>query len=338
MLVSGNILYQFRSRLHGYHKDAAWHAGWRRPFMGNKGDGRILLYHGVCKTDPLRFNTLFIKAKTFEAQLRLYKKYYNLISLDDFYQQRFDTGKFNLTLTFDDGFANNYRYVLPLLEQYKVPATFFITGIRKAGYNALWNDVLSIAYQYGPATLVLGKDKYVKGKGKKYLSLSTGQYLVEILRAAGFNKKAEMIELLGSYCQKASHDYWMQMTQEEIRFLSASKWVTIGAHGYYHSDLAKIPAASANEEMSESKQFLENITGREIRALAFPYGSYTRETAALAKKIGYSQMLATEFLFDEDRTDTTFRERLTINPFISNVNQLHANVTGHYKQPENKGL
>jgi peptidoglycan/xylan/chitin deacetylase (PgdA/CDA1 family) len=113
--------------------------------------------------------------------------------------------------------------------------------------------------------------------------------------------------------------------------LSKSKWATIGSHGYYHNDLAKIPVSSSNEEMTRSRQFLESITGKEVKALAFPYGSYTKEVTKKAKDAGYSQLLATEFLFPDDTNDTSLRERLTINPFISNINQMHANITGKYK-------
>jgi hypothetical protein len=65
--------------------------------------------------------------------------------------------------------------------------------------------------------------------------------------------------------------------------------------------------------------------------LAFPYGSYTKEVMNEAKNAGYLQLLATEFLFPNDAIDQTLRERLTINPFISNINQMHANITGNYK-------
>ena len=139
------------------------------------------------------------------------------------------------------------------------------------------------------------------------------------------------MQILNSYKNNADSDYWLQMTEEQIRTLCRSKWATIGSHGYYHNDLARISIASAKQEVTQSKQYLEKITGIEIKALAFPYGSYTKEVVQEATNAGYSQLLATEFLFADDAIDPTLRERLTINPFISNINQLHANITGNYK-------
>ena len=121
------------------------------------------------------------------------------------------------------------------------------------------------------------------------------------------------------------------MNRDEIKTLSACKWATIANHSYFHNDLAKISTITVKEDITRSKRFLENITGKEVKALAFPYGSYTREVVEEAKSTGYSQLLATEFIYPDDAKDNLLRERLTINPFISNVNQMHANITGNYK-------
>jgi peptidoglycan/xylan/chitin deacetylase (PgdA/CDA1 family) len=227
--------------------------------------------------------------------------------------------------------ANNYKYVLPLLEQYRIPAAFFITGIREAGYDILWNDVLSIAYQYGPEKFTVEKTEYKKDRDGKYKSTSTGRLLADVLRSSGFDQKVEMIKALGTYKERAKKDYWLQMTEQEIIILSASKWVTIGSHGYYHNDLSKIQPGEANEEIIRSKQFLETITNREIKSIAFPYGSYTKNILSDAKNAGFNQLLATAFLFPEDSKDAAIKERLTINPFITNINQMHANITGQYR-------
>ncbi|HMI79396.1 MAG TPA: polysaccharide deacetylase family protein [Ferruginibacter sp.] len=331
MFSSGNTIVKLRNRLGGLSRDAGWHLGLNQSFIKNARGARILVYHGICQDNHLQYNTLFVKLKAFESQLLLYKKYFNLVSLDDYYHRRVKDNRFNICLTFDDGYANNYKYILPLLEQYQVPATFFVTGIRDAGYDILWNDVLSMAYKHGPGKISFRKEAFIKRKNTGYISSLTGKRLDELLRFTEFDAKAEMIELLGSFKHKAQNDYWLQMTPEEIKLLSASKWVTIGNHSYYHNDLGKISAASVREDITRSKQLLEKITGKEIRALAFPYGSYSAEAVNEAKHAGYSQLLATKFLFPADVRDTTLRERLTINPFISNINQMHANISGNYK-------
>ena len=325
-----NIRTRIGSWLNGLPRDVGWSIGTVHDFFKDARGARILLYHGVCVNDPLRFNTLFVSLKTFESQLKLYKKYFNLISLDDFYEQRFAGDRFNICLSFDDGFANNHKYVLPLIERYEVPAAFFLTAVRNDGYDILWNDLLSISFRYGPRQIICNGNRYVKGKDNRYTSVATGEGLIDILRRSGFEQKAEVMKLLGSIRNNVDEDYWLQLTTDQIKTLSASKWATIGSHGYYHNDLAKIPVSLALDELGNSKLYLENITGKEIKAVAFPYGSYSKPVVAQAKQAGYTQLLATDFLDREDSHDKTMRERLTINPFISNINQMHANITGNY--------
>src|ERR1700749_4719954 len=73
----------------------------------NARGNRIVVYHGICQKDHTRFNPIFLTSKIFEKHLKLYKKYFNVISLDDYYEHRFSSNKFNICITFDDGFANN---------------------------------------------------------------------------------------------------------------------------------------------------------------------------------------------------------------------------------------
>jgi len=294
-----------------------------------------MIYHGVCMQDHTKFNPIFLKLKTFEEHLKFYSKYFNVISLEDYYQQKFSNDRFNICLTFDDGFANNYKFVLPLLEQYKFPATFFITAIRAAGYDILWNDFLGIVSKYGPEKIVYKNEPYYKGRFNKYISTESGLSLVEKLRSGGFGEKAEMMEVLHPMipfkANKQDEDHWLQMTIEQIRQLSASPFANVGSHGYYHNDLGRININDAAGELVFSKRYLESIIQRPVNGFAFPYESYTPEVLISAKKAGYNQLLATGFHFPGDNNDPALRERFTVNPFISPNNQMYATITRSYE-------
>lgn len=175
--LPGNIS-KVHARLKRLGRDVSGGLGIRSSFFNNARGARILVYHGVCQRDHLSFNTLFVTLKTLESHIKLYQQHFNIISLDDMYERRFDEKKFNICLTFDDGFANNYNFVLPLLEQYKVPATFFVTGIRDTKYDVLWNDVLSIAGKYGPVSLTLPVGKFSKERAATSLLRIKRRYLL----------------------------------------------------------------------------------------------------------------------------------------------------------------
>lgn len=295
---------------------------------------RILVYHGICKTDHTRFNSIFLQLQQFKAHLDFFQQYFHVVSLDEYYREQFSTEKFNICITFDDGFANNYKYVLPLMNSYRMPMAFFVTGIRQAGYDMLWNDCLCLAHKYGPGTLELMGDHFDRDQRGWYIH-SSGKLLRDVLRDQNFNSKERLFHLvkptIPEFILHKEEEYWLQMTEEEIRQLSSSPYATIGSHGYYHNDLAAIDASDAHDELVRSKQFLQEVTGKEITAVAFPYGSYSKEVVEAAKAAGYNQLLAADFLSAADANDPALRERFTVNPYISLNNQMMAIITGKYE-------
>jgi peptidoglycan/xylan/chitin deacetylase (PgdA/CDA1 family) len=313
-------------------RDLAGRMGLYNPFFRSAKGQRIIIYHGICEKDHLRFNSLFITRETFEKHLQFYKKYFNVISVDDFYHKRFDPARFNVCLTFDDGFANNYHYVLPLLNQYQLPATFFVTAIREEGSAILWNDFLTISSVTGPQEITFRDELFIKQKHKTYFSASTGRTLADCLRDQTFPAKKEFMELmepLAANCTSAPEDYWLQMTTEEIKKASESPFVTIGSHGYYHNDLARIPVDELRKELRGSRSFLEKTIQKPVTQIAFPYGSYSTNTVVECINAGYEQLLATEFSMP-GKPHNMMRERMGINPYISTLNQMYSIVTGKY--------
>lgn len=79
------------------------------------------------------------------------------------------------------------------------------------------------------------------------------------------------------------------MSLDQVKQLSASG-MSIGSHSQSHHALASLDDAAQRFELTASKRFLENELGREIGALAYPFGwagSFTGRTAELAGVVGY---------------------------------------------------
>jgi peptidoglycan/xylan/chitin deacetylase (PgdA/CDA1 family) len=314
-------------------RETGGRAGIYNQFYRNANGGRIVVYHGVCKSDHTRFSPVFLEQQTLEAHFRFYKKHFNVVSLDDFFEHKLSGQKFRVCLSFDDGLANNLDYVLPLLEKYELPAAFFITGAREAGYDILWNDFLNIVSKYGPLKLEYKGNLYIKNNFGRYVD-AKGLALAEILRAQDFEAKKEMMELLaplaGFRNNPADEEYWRLMSDAQIKKLSGSPWATIGSHGYYHNDLARIDIDKTEKELIKSKQYLERVTGKVIRSIAFPYGSYSSGVKEMALRAGYKQLLGTETLLPEDEGNNNLIGRLTVNPFIPVHAQMQAIIKGYY--------
>ncbi len=317
----------------------AWQNG-KNKFKPNEGffktarGCRMIVYHGICLKNHTKFNGIFLTRVAFEEHLRFYKRYFNIVSLDDYFAGKFADNKFNICITFDDGYLNNFKYVLPLMEQYKVPICFFITAIRDAGFDILWNDYLGIVSKYGPQKIQFRSIDFIK-RSNNYISLRNGSALRTLLQKNDFEIKKEMMKYFADKVsfrnKKDDEDFWQQLTTDEIRQLAASNYATVGAHGYYHNDLSEIPITHCKNELEKCKLFLEKICNKNIDAIAFPYGNYSRATINEAKNIGYKKLLVLNYMFGEEMKDTSVKERFIVNPYISTINQMYAIVKGKYE-------
>jgi peptidoglycan/xylan/chitin deacetylase (PgdA/CDA1 family) len=87
---------------------------------------RILFYHRIADDFP---NDWTLPCKSFAAQIRWLRERFDLVSLAEA-QERIASGKNRwptACITFDDGYADNRRFAIPLLLHQKVPFTYFVS-------------------------------------------------------------------------------------------------------------------------------------------------------------------------------------------------------------------
>jgi len=92
---------------------------------------RILCYHGICDdryvAEPW-LPTCFVTESEFEAQLQYLQRNANVLPLADAVRRLADHSlpPRSVSITFDDGYANNLYLAQPLLQKYGMSATVFL--------------------------------------------------------------------------------------------------------------------------------------------------------------------------------------------------------------------
>jgi peptidoglycan/xylan/chitin deacetylase (PgdA/CDA1 family) len=87
---------------------------------------RILFYHRVADEHP---NDWTISTRIFARQIRWLRRRFEIVSLCEA-QRRIASGRNDrptACITFDDGYADNMRFALPLLAKYSIPCTYFVS-------------------------------------------------------------------------------------------------------------------------------------------------------------------------------------------------------------------
>jgi hypothetical protein len=76
------------------------------------------------------------------------------------------------------------------------------------------------------------------------------------------------------------------LNHAEIRELS-SLGVEFGSHGHSHCDLTKCSATDLAEELSRSGKTLEDILGKKVSAISYPFGRFNKRVIDKAGEMGY---------------------------------------------------
>lgn len=308
-------------------QDLIFKLGLERLILGSKKGAVVLCYHGVDLVGDKTLNMRFYSIKRLEYQFKIFKKYFNVISISDYFDGKFDKNKYNLAITFDDGYFNNYKYLKPIVEKYQLPISIYITGINNTPYNYLWPDFIDIISLYSEVnSFKIHEHEFVKRHQTFYDS--NGDTVHTFLRNEGSWKvKEEFFKLFNNefeeiISKKNIDDYWKLMTDDDIKKISFSNYITIGSHGYYHNNLSNVATKDAKNELKLSKEYLENILQKEVDQIAYPDGSYTRKVLDVAMDLGFKYQLAIDYKFPDDREDMRLINRFGMYPVYSVYNEL----------------
>jgi peptidoglycan/xylan/chitin deacetylase (PgdA/CDA1 family) len=104
-----------------------------------------------------------------------------------------------------------------------------------------------------------------------------------------FHFKATVFPVAGYLGRTSSWDVLPQfphLSNHEVRAIS-DQGHEIGSHGLTHSNLTFLGPADLKTELADSKKILEDITGRKVTSLSFPFGSWNRRVWDCARETGY---------------------------------------------------
>jgi peptidoglycan/xylan/chitin deacetylase (PgdA/CDA1 family) len=266
----------------------------------------VLTYHRIAEPGAEPFYDPVISAtpESFRAQIDWLRNHVRILTLDELitWVECGSPGReLVAVVTFDDGYRDNFDVAVPILRASHVPATFFIpTAFPDSLRLPWWDHVAYIIKQTRAPQLTLERNRNGNAPPLEVEvnEASRTAAIMTIIRAFLDESIADERWFLEQLATRAGVDADAEslgralfMTWDQVRQLAdANAGLTIGSHGHSHQRLARLDEDTQRYELAESKRILESRLGREVTALAYPYGwpgTYTAQTKALAAEVGY---------------------------------------------------
>ena len=298
----------------------------------------VLTYHRVLPEDHperrLEQPGMYVSPETLAMHIESLKTSFEMIDLVD-WVSRHKNGRplprRACSITFDDGWRDNYQYGLPVLERAGVPVTIFLVA-----------DFIGSDYEFWPnrlARLIAGTD----GQGTEPLPEAVRDLLRQVAAQPGIELPAglpvaERIDAAISAC-KALPDQTVQdvlataeaqhaggqgaqrerqlLNAAEIAEMGRSGQIRFGSHGRRH--LRLLPSLSQeiiNQEVWEARDKLRELTGQSIELFCYPNGDHCPSAVAAVRE-AYAGAVTTRSGWNGPTTDRYLLTRASIHEDIA---------------------
>ena len=256
----------------------------------------VLIYHRVlAQPDPMFQGD--VEAGRFAAHMELLATCFNPLPLSEALErlQSRSLPPRAVSVTFDDGYADNLEVAAPIMRRAGVRGTVFIaTGYLDGGL--MFNDAVIEAMRQAPVRLDLSDLGFGVLELPDMDSRRTSSE--KLIGELKYRKPEERRALAMEILERAGGKWprGLMLTRAQVRELRDAG-VEIGAHTDTHPILARIEPTVARDDMARCKQELEAVLGEPLKLFAYPNGrpgrDYDRRHVAMARDLGFTAAVST---------------------------------------------
>ncbi|NBH84652.1 polysaccharide deacetylase [bacterium C-53] len=247
----------------------------------------------------------------FRRQIEFMKNNFKIITMEqvlDAVESKSELPEKALLLTFDDGYADNYTFALPVLEEFGVQGSFFIPGKTFTGHQLL--DVNKIHYILASANIYAFVEDVKKEmnyyRGSEYDYAPTDELFNDYAVADRFDIKEVVFvkrmlqtvlpeklrniitsNLFEKYVGVSEEQlaYELYLTEEQIRVMK-KHGMFIGIHGYDHYWLGNLEPEKMRSDVSMALEILDEFIDRKRWVMNYPYGNYNSDVLEYIRSQG----------------------------------------------------
>ena len=244
----------------------------------------IFLFHGVIKNlkyEIRNYNHKHMESNLFAECIKVLKNNGKSFSMNDLLNPDFNKKKLprkSFAITFDDGFENNLSIAAPILYDFNIPATIYITTefIEK---NAMsWIDRIEFVLENISSRTIyahwLNKKIDIKNNQTKINFLNSVRNFVKNSPDCNPNTFANDLCEQNGYPNILSSDDPIdkKMSWKQVSEANKSDLLTIGGHSHTHSILSYLSSDQLNYEIDTSIELLNKKANVQTSHYSYPEG------------------------------------------------------------------
>lgn len=295
-------------------------------------------YHYIRENFGSSFPSIFgLTPGAFKKQLLLLKNQGHFIEPDnlvDNIKEILDSKENYFLITFDDGLKEQFENALPILDELDIPAIFFVNSINHVEKKVSFAHKIHLVRSVISSELLFENlvkdtnrklnqqeveqahqfyrfDNHKSAELKYFLNVLLDFETQENFINGIFTKNFNETEVLGN----------LYMNTSEIHELIKRGY--IGSHTHTHLPLGIYDERTIIHELETTKTYLENLGGKNIDFVSYPYGTVeaaTEEVGRLAKQVGYKLGFTTKPGFNTLSGNPLLLNRYDCNDLISGKN------------------
>lgn len=269
----------------------------------------ILNYHRV-NVPTSSANNLTVSTEFFREQMKVLREHFDPIALctlrnkQKLIRNHLSKDKKKVVVTFDDGYADTLLNAYPILEEFDIPASVYITtGMIDKKSEFWWDELEELIVKILSDDGLHAVERIVQEEFGVSVSVGGGRenFYLQLTPLFKPMTEARIAEVLSKIRRVAgtealARDPQRPMTMAELIELSKKPLIEIGAHTVHHESLGHLDYATQYSEMKNSKAFLEKNLEIKVRTIAYPFGSagdFNEDTKMIAETLGLELGLTT---------------------------------------------
>jgi peptidoglycan/xylan/chitin deacetylase (PgdA/CDA1 family) len=254
--------------------------------------------------------------KNLRKQMLYLRRHYRILPLEEALEELYkpDSERKHIrdrrqliSLTFDDGYDDNYTHAFTLASELQVPITIFLIPEYIDEANAFWWVDRLIRHSPVQQVSFEGHTYYLhQQQERKALAHVIDDH---VRNATSF---AEQEKFLTSICELLVIPFSAMpeekpaplLTWTKVREMEESGWISYGAHTVHHPDLQLMTdPAEVEREVGDCRTVLEQQLGHSINTFAYPYGRIGDHGLHAVEQAGYKWALTTVSAINTHQTN-----------------------------------